>query len=152
MNTAAVDNVASMPSASRPCPYREGDLLPAFKSAPISRAVIALFAGASNDHNPIHIDIDAARAAGLDDVFVQGMLPMAYLGRMLTDVFGQDALREFGVRFVNITYVHDALECIGRVETVEGIAGGWRVGVAVSAINPRGDLALSGDAVIELKS
>ncbi len=51
----------------------------------ISRTTLALFAGASGDHNPIHIDLDVARSAGLDDVFAQGMLSMAYLGRLLTD-------------------------------------------------------------------
>jgi acyl dehydratase len=51
---------------------------------PISRATLALFAGASGDHNPIHIDLDVARSAGLDDVFAHGMLSMAYLGRLLT--------------------------------------------------------------------
>ena len=41
------------------------------------RATLALFAGASGDHNPIHIDLDVARSAGLDDVFAHGMLSMA---------------------------------------------------------------------------
>ena len=45
---------------------------------------LALFAGASGDHNPIHIDIDFARKAGMPDVFAHGMLSMAWLGRLLT--------------------------------------------------------------------
>ena len=35
---------------------------------PISRTTLALFAGASGDHNPIHIDLDFVKKAGLDDV------------------------------------------------------------------------------------
>ena len=64
---------------------RVGDQIPSFTTAPISRQTLALFAGASGDHNPIHVDIDYAKSAGLDDVFVPGMLSMVYLGRLLTD-------------------------------------------------------------------
>ncbi len=41
---------------------------------PVDRTTLALFAGASGDHNPIHIDIDFARRAGMPDVFAHGML------------------------------------------------------------------------------
>ena len=61
-----------------------GDVLPPLAVAPISRTTLALFAGASGDHNPIHIDLDVARSAGVDDVFCHGMLSIAYLSRMLT--------------------------------------------------------------------
>ena len=73
---------------------------------PISRKTLALFAGASGDHQPTHIDIDAARAKGRDDVIAHGMLMMAYLGRMLTDLVPQDKIRSFKARFVAITPVH----------------------------------------------
>ena len=59
-------------------------VIPPLELPPISRTTLALYAGASGDHNPIHIDLDFARSAGLEDVFVHGMLSMAYLGRMLT--------------------------------------------------------------------
>ena len=52
---------------------------------PISRTTLALYAGASGDHNPMHIDIDYAKAAGQSDVFAHGMLSMAFLGRAVTD-------------------------------------------------------------------
>src|SRR5262245_31638307 len=86
---------------------------------PISRSTLALFAGASGDHNPIHIDLDVARSAGLDDVFAQGMLSMAYLGRLLTDWFPQERIRSFSVRFAAITPLHAAPTCTGEVVKVE---------------------------------
>jgi acyl dehydratase len=79
---------------------RVGDLLPPLTLAPINRTTLALFAGASGDHNAIHIDTDYARKAGMADVFAHGMLSMAYLGRLLTQWVDQHQLREFGVRFV----------------------------------------------------
>jgi acyl dehydratase len=48
---------------------------------PISRHTLALYCGASGDHNPIHVDLDFARKAGFDDVFAHGMLAMTYLGQ-----------------------------------------------------------------------
>ena len=54
-----------------------GDVLPPLDMPPINRTQLALFAGASGDHNPIHIDTDFARQAGMPDVFAHGMLGMA---------------------------------------------------------------------------
>src|SRR5512134_1756664 len=82
---------------------------------PISRTTLALFAGASGDHNPMHIDIDVARSAGLDDVFCHGMLSMAYLGRLLTNWLPQSQLRSWSVRFVSITPIYAEPTCRGRV-------------------------------------
>lgn len=48
---------------------RAGDALPGFTAGPISRHALALYCGASGDHNPIHVDLDFARSAGMDDVF-----------------------------------------------------------------------------------
>ena len=60
-----------------------GDHLPVLSTNKISRTTLALYAGASGDFNPIHIDIDFAKSAGLDDVFAHGMLSMAYFQRCL---------------------------------------------------------------------
>ena len=78
---------------------------------PITRLALALYCGASGDHNPLHVDLDAARAAGFEDVIAHGMLPMAYLGRFVTELFGQEALGRFAVRFTNMTRVGDTLTC-----------------------------------------
>lgn len=78
---------------------------------PISRTTLALFAGASGDSNPMHIDIDFARAGGMDDVFGHGMLSMAYLGRFLTEWAGRDNIRRWGARFTAMTPVHAMLHC-----------------------------------------
>lgn len=92
--------------------------LPTLQIEPISRTTLALFAGASNDHNPIHIDLDNARSAGLDDVFAHGMLSMAYLSRYVLRLAPQDRLRHFSTRFVSITPVHGAPVCSGTITSV----------------------------------
>lgn len=131
--------------------YAAGVRIPILRIAPISRATLALFAGASNDHNPMHIDLDAARAAGMDDVFAQGMLSMAYLGRVLTNAFGPRSLREFGVRFVAVTHVRDRLECAAEVLSVADHDACQRLDLRLTVINPRGEAVLLGDAAVEIE-
>lgn len=118
-------------------------------TAPISRTTLALFAGASGDHNPIHIDIDFAKKAGMDDVFAHGMLVMAYLGRTLTDWIPQSALKDFGVRFTSITNVKDVITCTGMI--VEKDESKKRIRVELQAADQAGDVKLAGDATIELQ-
>ena len=76
-----------------------GDALPPLQLPPVDRTTLALFGGASGDHNPIHIDTDFARRAGMPDVFAQGMLGMAWLGRVVTRWIPQSQLRRFDARF-----------------------------------------------------
>lgn len=125
-----------------------GDTIPTLTTAPISRTTLALFAGASGDHNPIHIDIDYAKKAGMDDVFAHGMLVMAYVGRALTDWIPQSALKNFGVRFTSITNIGDAITCTGAI--VEKDDEQKRIRVEIQAASQDGDVKLTGDAVFEI--
>ena len=76
-----------------------GDRLVNKTFAPITRHTLALYCGASGDHNPIHVDSDYAKRAGFPDVFAHGMLVMAYLGQALTDAVTPAAIRSFSTRF-----------------------------------------------------
>jgi len=83
---------------------------------PVNRGMLALYAGGSNDHTPVHYDIDSARAFGFDDVFAQGMFVMALLGRCLSDHAGPERIRSFRARFVARTLLGDSLTCRAVVE------------------------------------
>jgi acyl dehydratase len=122
-----------------------GTVLPPLELPPITRTTLALYAGASGDHNPMHIDIDAARAAGHPDVFAHGMLSMAYLGKALTGWFPQEALRELAVRFVSVTPVHGQPTCRGTVAAVDG--GVATVELAVTLAD--GTVTLTGTALVD---
>jgi len=50
-----------------------GDLLPTLQLPRVDSRHARLFQAASGDHNPIHIDTDFARRAGMQDVFAHGM-------------------------------------------------------------------------------
>lgn len=70
---------------------------------PITSDVVAAFARASGDDNPLHRDLEAARWAGLAEIPVHGMLSMAYLARLATTVRPQAALASLTVRFLATT-------------------------------------------------
>src|SRR3984893_15612412 len=125
-----------------------GAELPSFTAPPLSRLTLALYAGASGDHNPIHVDIDFAKQAGMSDVFAHGMLSMPYLGRLLTNWVAQEAIRSFAVRFAAITHVGDVITCSGTVVGKDDATRTLRI--EVNTRNQAGEIKLSGAAVVAL--
>ncbi|HMW17703.1 MAG TPA: MaoC family dehydratase [Accumulibacter sp.] len=127
-----------------------GDTLPELTLPPVTRTTLALFAGASGDHNPIHIDIDFARKAGMPDVFAHGMLSMAWLGRFLTAWRPQSQLRNWSVRFLGITHLGDRMTCSGRVVELFEEGGEQRAKLEIQTSNQNGEVKIAGDAVVSL--
>ena len=127
-----------------------GTELPPLTVPPVNRTTLALFGPASGDLNPIHLDIDVARSAGLDDVFAHGMLSMAYLGRMLTGWVDQRLIRSFDVRFAAMTPVHAQPTCTGRVLSIEAACGERRATLELAVTLADGIVTVTGSAVIAL--
>jgi acyl dehydratase len=127
-----------------------GTELPPLTQPPITRATLALYAGGSGDHNPIHIDLNVARSIGLDDVFAHGMLSMAYLGRLVTGWLPQEQLRSFHTRFIAITPVHAEPTCTGRVTAIEDVDDERRATVELAVTLADGTVTLTGEAVVAL--
>ncbi|GAA2533427.1 MaoC/PaaZ C-terminal domain-containing protein [Mycolicibacterium diernhoferi] len=125
-----------------------GTQLPPLAIEPISRTTLALFAGASGDHNAIHIDIDAAKAAGFDDVFAHGMLSMAFLGRLITSWVPQSRLRALSTRFTSITPVLAQPTCTGTVVSIDDVDGEQRATIELAITLADGTVTLSGEAVV----
>lgn len=127
-----------------------GDALPTHKGGPISRTVLALFAGGSGDYNPMHIDTDFARKFGMDDVFAHGMLSMAYLAQLLTNWARVEQIRSYSVRFASITPVLAEISCSGQIVEKFEVDGEKRVRLEIRAVTDGGTTTLLGDAVVAL--
>lgn len=127
-----------------------GDLLSELVLPPVNRAMIALFAGASGDPHPIHIDLDVARKAGMPDVFAHGMHGMAWLARLLTGWAPQSQLRKFDVRFSGITHLGHIIRCSGRVVEKLEVNGERCVRVEVQNTNQYGQTKIAGEALVAL--
>ena len=117
---------------------------------PITRHTLALYCGASGDHNPIHVDIDFAKAAGFPDVFSHGMLVMAYLGQALTDAIAPQRIRSFATRFAAITQLGARLTCEGHVTELFAENGESRVRLALTTRDENGEIKLASEAIITL--
>ena len=132
-------------------PVAPAPALPEISFGPISRATLALYAGASGDHNPIHIDSDYAKAAGLPDVFAQGMLSFGVLARVATEWPAQSRLVSFGARFLAITHVGDVITCAGEIVERFEADGEPRARLKLTATAQDGRETLAGEAVVALK-
>jgi acyl dehydratase len=136
-------------SAAR-APAAVGDRVVYKVFPPITRHTLALYCGASGDHNPIHVDLDFARAAGFPDVFAHGMLVMAYLGQALTDSVHPAAIRSFSTRFAAITQLGAHLICEGHVAELLEHAGEKRARLALTTKDENGEVKLASEAIIAL--
>jgi acyl dehydratase len=92
---------------------------------------IAAYAEASGDHNPIHLDDDFARAAGLPGIIAHGMLQMGLLARVAGP---PDRLRRLTCRFNGMVRPGDAV-------TFRAVERDGKV--QLSAVNERGEPVLS---------
>lgn len=127
-----------------------GHELPPLLLPAVNRTTLALYAGASGDHNQVHIDLDFARKARQPDVFAHGMLSLAYLGRLLTGWVPQQQIRSLAVRFTGITQLGHIPTCHGRVIELFAVDGERRARLAIRCINQYGDEKLVGEASVAL--
>ena len=110
------------------------------------------FAAVNDEFVPMHMDDEAARAAGnAQGAFGMGYLRFAYLLNMLRAWAGDEAeIREVGCHFRAINQKHDTLTCTGtivekRIENGEGI-----VRLEITVTNQHGRSTAPGHAVVAL--
>jgi len=101
-----------------------------------TREQIAAYAEASGDHNPIHLDDEFARSAGLPGVIAHGMLQMGIAATVAAEAAGgPDHLRRLFVRFAGMVEPGDTVTF--RAES----NGPNKLGL--SALNQRGEAVLT---------
>ena len=127
-----------------------GDALPKLTFGPVSRTTLALYAGASGDHNPIHIDTDYAKEAGMKDVFAHGMLSMGLTGKMLTNYVGDGRLTKYGVRFTNQVWPGDTLTATATVTDIRSEGSEQFVDLTLETKNQDGKTVITGSATARI--
>jgi acyl dehydratase len=106
----------------------------------VTRDQITAYAEASGDHNPIHLDDEAARAAGLPGVIAHGMLGMAQLANFVVAYAGDHRrLRRLRCRFSGMVLPGDTITFTGRVAGNED----GLVRLELNADNQKGERVLS---------
>ncbi len=127
--------------------YEISDRLPIREWVP-SNLQIRQYAEASGDFNPIHLDDNYARQAGLGGVIAHGMLTMAQMAAMLTDWIGNEGgITQLNVRFEGMVRPGDIIRCTGLIKTrLENT-----LVCDLEAFNNKDERVLSGLAHISLK-
>ena len=129
---------------------RVGDDLPPLTKPAIDRVQIVRYAASSGDFNRLHLDEPYAHQVGFPGLFAPGMLPMAFVGQLLTAWLRRGHVRKLSARFVKIVWPGDELTCRGRIAELRKEGGGCYADVELWAENQKGELVLRGGATCEL--
>jgi acyl dehydratase len=117
----------------------------------LTRTALVQYAGASGDYNPLHTDDRfSTEIAGYPSVFAHGMLTMGMSGRVLTDWFGPEGLRAYGVRFVKQVFPGDSLTAKVTVTEVHEVNGDRLAELELETTNQDGDVVVRGTATAAL--
>lgn len=129
---------------------RVGDDLPPLTKPAIDRVQIVRYAASAGDFNRLHLDEPYAHQLGFPGLFAPGMLPMAFIGQLLTSWLRRGHVRKMSARFVKIVWPADELTCRGRIQELRKEGGGCYADVELWAENQKGELVLRGQATCEL--
>ena len=131
--------------------FEEGMSLPELIKV-VRQEKIDLYAEASKDFNPIHIDEDFAKKTPLGGTIAHGMLILAYISQMMTAAFGRDWLSggKLDVRFKSPARPGDTITVSGEIQRVEKIEGRSLVRCAVDCHNQHGEPVITGEAMVKV--
>lgn len=130
----------------------EGMSLPEIRKSVIQKN-INLYAEASRDFNPIHIDEDFARKTPLGGTIAHGMLILAYVSQMMTAAFGQNWLTggRLKVRLKNPARPGDTITVSGKILRLEKGQGQTLVNCDVLCRNQNDEPIITGEASVMVK-
>ena len=119
----------------------------------VSQEDINLYAEASRDFNPIHIDVEFARKTPLGGTIAHGMLILAYVSQMMTVAFGKSWLSGsmLNVRFKNPARPGDSLTIKGRISKIEKSDRQNLIICEVLCHNQNSDAIVTGEARVRQK-
>jgi acyl dehydratase len=129
---------------------KAGDEIRAQNFGPFAREALARYAAISGDDNPLHLEPNAARAAGLAGIPVHGMLmfscfePLIMLWRR--DLF----IARLSGKFLRPVLAGEGIRVSGRVMRKRDVARPELI-LRLIARGPKNDLAIVGEATVLYK-
>jgi 3-hydroxybutyryl-CoA dehydratase len=130
-----------------------GQALPG-RAKQITQEEINLYAKASRDFNPIHIDPEFALQTAAKGTIAHGMLLLAYVSQMLTDAFGLNWLKggRFNIRFKSPARPGDLLTIQGKIEKIENQGAQNQIVCSVLCSNQNNEANITGEAVVRFNN
>ncbi|MBS0619745.1 MAG: MaoC family dehydratase N-terminal domain-containing protein [Spirochaetes bacterium] len=129
--------------------YNEGQDIPELRVGPIKQIDLVRYAGASGDFNPIHNDVEAAKAAGLPGTIAHGMYIMALMGRHVNNWVPPQQVKYFGVKFKGMSLPGDTMVFTGKIKKKKEDNGEKIIMVSLTAANEKGEIKVAGDLTIK---
>jgi len=119
----------------------------------ITQANINLYAEASRDFNPIHIDEDFAKKTPLGGTIAHGMLILAYVSQMMSAAFGRSWLAggKLNVRFKTPARPGDTITVSGAISRIEKSEGQTLIHCDVLCRNQNGETVITGETSLRVE-
>jgi len=120
----------------------------------ITQEKINLYAEASGDFNPIHVDESFAAKTPFGGTIAHGMLNLAFVSEMMTSAFGRDWLSggKLRAKFKESARPGDTLTINGRINSIEQKDGVLYTNCIFECRNQKGETVVAGEATARLSS
>jgi len=120
----------------------------------ITQEKINLYAEASGDFNPIHIDESFAAKTPLGATIAHGMLSLAYVSEMMTSAFGQSWLSggRLRAKFKEPARPGDTLTINGKIVCVEQKDDVSYANCSFECLNQKGEMIVTGETIVKVSS
>jgi 3-hydroxybutyryl-CoA dehydratase len=130
---------------------KEGDRLPGLTKY-ITQERINLYAEASKDFNPVHIDPEYAKKTPLGGTIAHGMLSLSYISEMMTRAFEQYWLQggSIDVRFKTPARPGDTVTVSGSIKKVDKHEDRSVLRCEVLCINQNDETIVTGETEVRI--
>jgi 3-hydroxybutyryl-CoA dehydratase len=118
----------------------------------ITQEKINLYAEASGDFNPIHVDESFAAKTPLGGTIAHGMLGLAYVSEMMASAFGRSWLSEgkLRARFKEPARPGDTLTVSGKIDCIEQKDDVSYANCSFECHNQKGETIVTGETIVKL--
>jgi 3-hydroxybutyryl-CoA dehydratase len=118
----------------------------------VSQKTINLYAEASGDLNPIHIDEAFAAQTPFKGTIAHGMLSLAYVSELMTSAFGESWLSggKLRAKFKESARPGDTVTISGKIDCLEERDGVSYADCSFECRNQGGEAIVVGEATVRL--
>jgi 3-hydroxybutyryl-CoA dehydratase len=134
-----------------PNSFKIGQTFPEMKRQ-ITQEEINLYAKASRDFNPIHIDQEFAKKTPLGGTIAHGMLILAYISQTMANYFGKKWLTggRLNIRFKAPARPGDLLSIQSKIRKIQKEAEQTVMSCDVLCSNQKNDTIITGEAEVRI--
>lgn len=131
---------------------QKGDSLPTIEKV-VTQDQIEMYARASGDFNPIHVDREFAASTQFGGTIAHGMMVAATISEMMAAAFGRrwPESGSMKIRFRSPVKPGQRITAQGSVRRVDVLEGASRITCSVSVVKDDGETAIAGQAEVRIK-